>query len=208
MSRANERRRGRPPAGEEDARRNGALDAALAELVERGYEATTMLGVARRARSSKESLYSWFGNKEGLFAAIIRRESENTNRSVAALLEADIPPAEALKKLATNLLRLLTGERSLAINRAAMTSPALALLLLQHGRHTTGPLVERYLERLAEDGVISVADPAEAFQLFYGLVIQDFQIRALLGQDPPDAETAATVANRAVGAFLTLASPR
>ena len=61
----------------------------------------------------------------------------------------------------------------------------MAAILLQHGRHTTGPLIERYLARLHREGQMQMDDAAEAFRLFYGLTIQDSQIRALLGEPPP-----------------------
>lgn len=197
-------RRGRPRIGEEQERRDEALDAAVEELAEHGYDATTMLGVARRAGASKETLYTWFGSKEGLFAAVIRREAATTNENVARLLDGDHEPEEALVLLATNLLKLLTGPRSIAINRAAMSAPRLASVLLEHGRHRTGPLVERYLQRLGDRGVLDVPAPAEAFQAFYGLVIQDLQIRTLLGEKPPPPKAQQRIAATAVQRFLLI----
>ncbi|HTF47360.1 MAG TPA: TetR/AcrR family transcriptional regulator C-terminal domain-containing protein [Pseudonocardia sp.] len=88
-----------------------------------------------------------------------------------------------------------------------MTSPELARTLLAHGRHTTGPIVERYLAHLAAEGVLAIDDPGEAFQLFYGLVIQDLQIRALLGETALPAGPRELHTRRAVDRFLTLAAP-
>ncbi len=103
-----------------------------------------------------------------------------------------------LTDAATGLLDLLLGPASLALNCAAMSSPQLADVLLQHGWHTTGPLVERYLARLG------VGEPAEAFTLFYGLVVRDSQIRALLGEPPPTAAARRRRAEDAVDRFLHL----
>jgi hypothetical protein len=77
----------------------------------------------------------------------------------------------------------------------------------QPGRHTTGPLIERYLARLQQEGLMQIDDPAEAFCLFYGLTIQDSQIRALLGEPPPDAAARARMARSAVSRFIALAAP-
>ena len=200
-------RRGRPRAGEQAARRHAALDAALAELVASGAERTTMQAVAARAGCSKESLYAWFTNRDGLLAALIERQSEQVNTAVAAALNGAAPPRETLIGIAANLLRLLTGEASLALNRAAMTSAELAALLLRHGRHTTGPLIEAFLSRMAADGTWHVDDPAEAFQLFYGLVVRDVQIRALLGEVPA-APPSRFEAEVAVDRFLALLGQR
>ena len=50
------------------------LDAALALLVALG-RAPTMTEVAREASCSKETLYKWFGGRDGLLAAMVRRLS-------------------------------------------------------------------------------------------------------------------------------------
>jgi AcrR family transcriptional regulator len=198
------RRRGRPPDAERQQRQDECLDAALGEIVEHGYEALTVLAVAQRARSSKESIYTWFGSKEGLVAALIRRQAEQTNQAVGRALGADRDPDDALEAVANGLLALLLGPVSLALNRAAMTSPELAALLLLEGRHRTGPLVERYLEELHRTGVLHAPDAADAFRLFYGLVIQDSQIRALLGERPPSTTVRKRQAREAVGRFRRL----
>lgn len=203
------RRGGRLRADEVGERRDAVLNAALAELVDRGYEGASMLGIARRARASKETLYAWFGNKEGLFVAVVRRQSLATNQRVEAALGANDggDPAATLTAVARGLLHLLVSDASLALNRAAMASPELAATLLAEGRHTTGPLVERYLARAHAEGHLSVDDPADAFRLFYGLVIEDTQIRALLGEAPPAPAELDTRAERAVRRFLALTAP-
>jgi AcrR family transcriptional regulator len=196
--------RGRPRADEQPHRRDAVLDAALAELGQSGYEAATMLAVARRAGASKETLYRWFGDKKGLFAAVIERNAGRTNRAVVGALAVDGDHVEVLTEVARGLVDLLLSEPALALNRAAITSPELARTLLAHGRHTTGPIVERFLARLAAEGVLIIDDPADAFQLFYGLVIQDLQIRALLGEAPLPPARRARHARRAVERFLAL----
>ncbi|MCQ6551897.1 TetR/AcrR family transcriptional regulator [Streptomyces sp. C10-9-1] len=195
-------RRGRPRQGEADARRAAVLEAAFAELVQHGYAGTTMLGIARRAGASKETLYHWFGNKRGLFAAMIRRQSELANAQMAAALERRSDPRETLTGFAVSLLQLLLGTYSITLNRAAIAAPELADVLLAEGRHTTGPLVADYLARLAEDGELAIGEPEDAFRLLYGLVVSDSQIRVLLGEPPPtDIQDRA---RRAVDRFLTL----
>ncbi|MEU4621986.1 TetR/AcrR family transcriptional regulator [Actinoplanes sp. NPDC023801] len=197
-------RRGRPRAGEQETRRHAALDAALAELVAHGLDGTTMQAVAARAGCSKESLYSWFSNRDGLLAALIERQSGQVTTAVAAALEGPAAPRATLTVIAENLLRLLTSDTSVALNRAAMASPGLAALLLRHGRHTTGPLIEDYLTRLTDQGLLRAGDPAETFQLLYGLVVRDVQIRSLLGEPAPSPERLRAEAELAVDRFLAL----
>ena len=195
---------GRPRLGEEPLRRQALLDAALELLVERGYEATTTLAVAQRAGSSKETIYAWFGSKAGLFAAMIEANAAEANARVEAALDGAGDPRQTLVAFSDGLLRLLLGERALALNRAAISSPELADVLLRHGRHRTGPLVESYLARLAASGELAIDDPDDAFRLLYGLVVQDSQIRALLGERPLTRPAIRRRAAQAVDRFLAL----
>lgn len=199
-------RRGRPRAGERAERRRAVLEAAFAELAEHGYEKVTMLGVAKRAGASKETLYSWFGNREGLFAALITENADASAERVRAALAGDGEPRQTLTGYAIGLLTLLTDDRSIALNRGAMTSPELAEILLAQGRHRVGPVVEAYLARLAADGFLAIDDPADAFTLLYGLVVRDTQIRVLLGERPPSKRQIAARAELAVDRFLLLTS--
>lgn len=199
------RRRGRPRAGEREERRRRVIDAAFAELVEHGAEQLTMLGIAERAGASKETLYSWFGSRLGLLQAMIEENADAAASRVRDALHGEADPRETLVGFATGLLMLLTDPRSVALNRAAMTSPELAETLLASGRHRVGPIVEEYLARLTTDGVLHVDDPADGFRLLYGLVIRDTQIRVLLGEEAPDLDTIRADAERAVDAFLLLA---
>jgi AcrR family transcriptional regulator len=202
--RAAERQRGRPRESERESRRNEALAAALIVLVEHGYDRMTMQEVARRARSSKESLYGWFGGKDAMVAELIRHQAAQTNAAITAGLTADRDPLQVLVAVAENLQALLLGPASLALNRAAMSSPTLAELLLAEGRHRSGPLVENYLAGLDRAGLLTVLDPADAFRVFYGLVIQDAQIRALLGEPAPSSTERTRHAKAAVDRFVAL----
>lgn len=89
-----------------------------------------------------------------------------------------------------------------------MTIPSLADELLASGRHRVGPIVEEYLMRLGEVGLIGIDDPATAFESFYGLVIRDTQIRCLLGEAPPDVGAIDVRATEAVAQFVALHPPR
>lgn len=201
------RRRGRPLEADRELRRSDALSAALAVLADQGYDRMTMLDVAKRAGSSKESLYAWFENKEGMIVELIRRQAADTNEAVVAGLASNGAPSDVLFAIANRLQALLFSPTSLALNRAAMTSPSLAAALLNEGRHRTGPLVETYLARLNTEGVLKIENPPEAFKLFYGLVTQDTQICVLLGETPPSETQRRRRAKTAVSHFFTLHTP-
>ncbi|HTY88597.1 MAG TPA: TetR family transcriptional regulator [Candidatus Acidoferrum sp.] len=66
----NGRRAGRNPA----RTRERILAAALQEFAARGFAGSRVDAIARRAAINKRMLYHYFGDKEGLFRAVLRRK--------------------------------------------------------------------------------------------------------------------------------------
>ena len=197
-------RRGRLPADERNERRAAVIEAAFVELLEQGADGVTMLSIARRAGASKETLYSWFGNRDGLFSAMIVSNADATADRVARAFDGDDDPRDTLAAFGAGLLRLLTDPRSLALNRAAMTNPVLASELLASGRHRVGPIVEKYLATVSASGALAILDPPSAFETYYGLVIRDTQIRVLLGEPEPSAAAIGRRAAAGTDQFIAL----
>src|ERR1043166_6142006 len=54
--------------------RERILDAALKEFAAKGFAGARVDLIARRARINKRMLYHYFGDKEGLFRAVLRRK--------------------------------------------------------------------------------------------------------------------------------------
>ncbi len=193
-------------------RRDRILDVAVEVLAERGYRDANMLEVARRAKASKETLYSWFGDKRGVFEAVIRRNAASVQTVMAAQLEADVPIEEALKAFGAALLTLLTGDAAVALNRAAIAEAAsdrkLADILVTEGREATLPAFIRYLEGQAQQGRLQLSASEVAAEDFLGLLLGDLQIRRLLGAHPkPGRAQIEARAQAATEKFLRLYAP-
>ena len=191
-------------------RRNEILDVALAVLAERGYRDASMREIARRAHASKETLYSWFGDKSGLFEQLVSWQAGRLDEALAGSLEPDGDDAKTvLRTFAVEVLRLLLGERAVIINRVAISEfpadPAFARILTSRGRGSVVPKLERYLEAQRARGRLRFHDAEYAAEVLVGLVVGDQQVRRLLGSlpelGPAQAEERAELA---VNAFLTL----
>ncbi|MGC2857396.1 TetR/AcrR family transcriptional regulator [Novispirillum sp. DQ9] len=194
-----------------DDRRAALLAAAREVLAEKGYTGASMLEIARRARASKETLYSHFGDKRGLFEALILDNAAEVNAALGAALEAaaDMPPARALPRFCLALQRLLLGEAALVVNRAAIAEaaadPALGRLLVARGRDSTLPRLVRYLDGQRAAGRLRCDDATEAAEVLVALCMGDTQVRRLLGVLPqPDDATMARRAESATRRFLAL----
>ena len=168
------------------ARQLEVLEAALGVLVRDGGR-LTMSAVAAEANCSKETLYKWFGGRDGLLTAIVRWQAaqvrvegfENKiNR--AALIEA-------LTHFAEDWLRVVSSERSLALNRLAIGHAGeegvqLGLVVLDNGRFALGEKLKPVLEAARAAKLLAFDDAEEAFRTFFGLIARDVHIRLLLGE--------------------------
>jgi AcrR family transcriptional regulator len=78
-----------------EQRVNDIIDAAVDELLEKGYESATMESIAVRAGLTKGGLYHHFGSKDEILLAANERFSQPVYQMLAEL-EQDNDPAEAL----------------------------------------------------------------------------------------------------------------
>nr|WP_210333552.1 TetR/AcrR family transcriptional regulator [Rhizobium sp. ARZ01] len=201
-------------------RQNAVLESALNLLVEGGEKAVTTAGVARAANCSKESLYKWFGDRDGLLSAMISYQAGKV-RTVEVGAEA--LTAEGLHRhlaaFAHDLLDVLSGDVSLALNRLAIgqtvgkasrggssrVAPTLGRLLEERGRRQIGRRAAMLLEAGRKAGLLAFDDTDEAYGTLYGLVVTDRHLRMLLGEDPKAMKKEfAGRAERAVTSFLAL----
>ena len=169
------------------ARQHQIEDAAYAVLETKGYEGTSMAGIAKMARASNETLYNWYGDKKGLFQTLVTRNASEVKLLLEQELMSNSDALAILRKLGPKLLMLLTGERAVALNRAAAAdrSGELGKTLSISGREAVFPLLRAVLERAQTDGQLGFADTADAVELYLNLLIGDLQIRRVIGRAPP-----------------------
>lgn len=197
-------------------RQREVLDATLALLIE-DPAATTMIAVARKASCSKETLYKWFGDRDGLMAATVAYHASNVKVSSYEGTELTAEKFHTvLQGFASDLLTVLTGPLSVALNRLAIAQAQqnsqsgahLGRIVLQNGRFSTGPRLKPALEAGMKAGLLRQANSEEVFRTFYGLIVRDIQIRLLLGDELPYRKTdIAAEAEQATLQFFTLYGP-
>lgn len=167
------------------ARRARIEQAAYEVLGELGYNSASLLAIAKHARASNETLYNWYGNKQGLFRSLVASNA----REAAELLEraaADkSDPIEVLAKLGPVLLGIVTGERAVMLNRAAAgdvsDTATLGKAIAEAGRETIAPLLRSLLERARDERAIKCDDIDAAAETYFQLLIGDLQIRRAIG---------------------------
>lgn len=191
-------------------RQREVLDAVLALLVEDG-DRVTMNAVSRRASCSKETLYKWFGDRDGLLTATVRWQASKVRAGNWDRQHLDAEAlVESLEAFAANWLTVISSQTSIALNRVAIGNAAsgqsdLGRIVLENGRFAIGERLKPLLEAARETGLLAFDDTEDAFRTFFGLAGRDVQIRLLLGDRLSlSADDIARDAERATEQFLTL----
>jgi AcrR family transcriptional regulator len=191
-------------------RQEQVLDVALSLLAE-GGDALTMSAVARRASCSKETLYKWFGDRDGLLTATVRWQASKVKVGGYDLERLDAAALQgSLEAFAVNWLKVISSHTSIALNRVAIGhagsgTGSLGRIVLANGRLAIGERLKPLLEAARAARLLAFEDTETAFRTFFGLIGRDVQIRLLLGDHLKlaRAEIAADAA-RATQQFLTL----
>lgn len=175
--------------------RRRLIEEAAYELIdEKGYDNISMLAIAKHAKASNETLYRWYGDKRGLFQAMVMRNADDVYASLVEDLDRHRDPMQILEDVSLKLLRLLTSDRAIALNRAAAAdaSGELGKALSQVGRDRVLPLISQVLNQIKDQGTFDDLPMDELSNLYLSLLIGDVQIRRAIGvmSVPSEAELA------------------
>lgn len=167
------------------------LDAASQVIAERGITAPVE-AIARRAGVSKQTLYNRYGGKAGLIQALIRRRIDTLTAPLAGGADGAGPEA-VLAAFAFDLMTAMLAPASLAMTRVAIQGavdmPGIAEAVLGGGARVSRARLADYLRAESAAGRLDVDNPAEAADLFSGMVGAR-QMGALMGAPAPsDAVT-------------------
>ncbi|MFF2205460.1 TetR family transcriptional regulator [Streptomyces sp. NPDC058145] len=128
MTGTTSRRRGRPPRTESAGTRDRILAAAREEFSERGYEKTSVRGIAKAAGVDSALVHHYFGTKEQIFEASVAVAFAPALEAPDAI--AEVPLAEVGERLTRFVLGVwenpTTRTPLLAILRSAVNNETAA----------------------------------------------------------------------------------
>jgi len=176
----------RTPRGEQ--RRESLMQAACDVFLEFGYDGASIEEVVRRVGGSKASLYSYFGNKEGLFGDIIAAQCSQFMSTFDLPAGPDPAVEQTLTRVAHMFLGLfLDPERSRLfriIIAEAQRFPTLAQRFYENGPLRARRLLGAYFQVQHEAGLLHCPDPEFAASMFIEMVKATPHHRSLLGLPP------------------------
>lgn len=177
------------PMPRREARRSAIIEAAAALFSGRGYGATSLSDVVKLSGGSLATLYDLFGNKQGLFRALIE---DRCRKGFEALYHEDVddlPPREGLSRIGGGFFRMIHSPTAIAMYRMIISEgaqiPELPVLFYESGPSASHARMARWFEERDRRGQLRVPDPVRASIDFCGLLCAQSQMRLLIGLPVP-----------------------
>jgi len=197
-----------PPAPNKrlQARRTAFLKAARAVFEEKGYADTTLDDVIARSGGSRQTLYSLFGGKQGLFEAIISDACETIFRGLTREpLKCD-SLKDLLEQIGTRYLMTVTSPSCVSLNRLIISvsprMPDLATLFWNEGPGRTRAFLTTAFEKQIRKGM-KIVEPRFAADHFLEMLAGTIRLQCLIGlRPPPEKAEIREIVNAAVARFM------
>ena len=197
------RTRGRPPLTAADHSR--ILSATTAVFLERGYARASTSEIARRARTSKQTLYALYPAKADLFVAVISAHTDALFDRHIEYIESELPPERALFEIGCMMLRMFSEPEFLALYRILVAETHNFAKLARQLWNTCMERGRRLLADYLRSRHIGAQRYETSAAQFISFVLGDYVINAMLNPDVKltDRVLRARV-RRAVNDFLCL----
>jgi AcrR family transcriptional regulator len=180
---------------------------------ELGFERASVDLIAARARVSKATIYSHFGDKRSLFIAAVVAECEDLRNGVGCCREqAPGDVEEGLAHLGERFMTIFLTPATRALFRQATAEcerlPEIGRLVFERGTSVVLEAIALQLERWSARGDLRIPDPRGAAVDFFALCQGDLTVRARLGVlEYPVEEKIRDTVRRAARTFVRAHRP-
>ncbi len=189
------------------------MEAATALFITEGYGAVSMDEVAKAAGVSKATVYSHFGSKEKLFAAIIHHACKGFAVDLFPQVTDEPDIAVALRRIASSIESFLLGEGPIKVYRIIVSEGPRFPEVIE-AWYSTGPrpfraMLSDFLRKATKDGKLVIPNPTLAAEQLIALVKGPLYLRRLFNlPTQPDDPTSEEVVDGAVQMILNAYRPR
>lgn len=190
-----------------EERRRVLLEAAAVLFLASGYDATTLEAIIERAGGSRRDIYAEFGNKEGLFAALIEETVQRAIPHVSADVNGTKSIREILLTMMQGIAELVFSPVSLAMFRVVVGDctrfPELAKKYFEFAPEKIARTLATVLEAAKKRGEIADIDTNMAAEFLLSAVRGHRHLHvAMRLRQAPDKEEMHLLVTNAVDCFL------
>ena len=178
-------------------------------FIEQGYKDTSLDQIVAMSGGSKQTLYRYFGNKEGLFSQVLDHNITSNLETVFQLADNQGQSlSQILTYFAIKYLKGLCENPLLGLFRIVSAdfnkNPQIAENFWQQGPERIHRYLIDYLQSEQVSQVLLIPDPELACAQLLALIKLDYQSSAMLGYALPEEAQLKNHAAQAVSAFITL----
>lgn len=186
-----------------DPRLTHILEAAKDEFLANGFADTTIDGIAKAARISKQTLYRHFQDKADLFEAVIVEDMRRF-RNLPDLTQDRRGPEDVLFEAARWVYDNHVSGSSVSMNKILIGAAThFGELIKRHHEfrfQTSVSWIATYIKALADGGVLNISDPHRAAVRFALLASEGS--RPVMGHAPANRKDRERFARMAVALFM------
>ncbi|WP_416306378.1 TetR/AcrR family transcriptional regulator [Neptunicella sp. SCSIO 80796] len=168
-------------------RRDKILDAATEIFCQNGFEAASLQEIMSIAGGSLATLYRLFGNKEGLFQAVIERTSGQMIEKLSVPCIEAKDPEQVLTSMGMSFLDLLTSPKVGAIHRLLISEsaryPQLREIFLKTAPERNMRFVADYLQSLVDKNYLQLDDCYIGAQQLMSMFKGNYHMRCVFGDE-------------------------
>lgn len=173
--------------------RERVLQAGFEAFREHGFDGTSTLEIATRARVSKRELYALFDDKQSIVVECIKWRTRQMQLPLALPRPADRKAlAVTLARFGTILMTGVCDPDVLTAYRFAIAEaqrmPDIARALDERGREPSRRIFIDLVKAAQDDGLLRPALPADISAFFFSLLWGDLLLRLLMGMAKPPAK--------------------
>jgi TetR/AcrR family transcriptional repressor of mexJK operon len=158
-----------------NAKRQNILEIATELFLEKGYSAASTSELVRRVGGSKTTIYTHFGDKAGLFAAIIDELLEDIVAFSDSLDLRVLSTRDALITIANKHLQVVLSARYIGLIRIVAAEvgrfPDLGKAFYEHGPGKSYANFQAFLDERVAAADLDIRNTALATDLFFGTLL-------------------------------------
>lgn len=167
-------------------RRDKIIQAATRVFVQSGFESASLQDIVALAGGSLATLYRLFGNKEGLFYAVIERKSDQLLGEIDYGDLQHKTPKDALQVIGMRFFSMVISPEVGAIHRLligeAVRTPKLREIFLTLATERAIRNLADYLQSQVNKQTLDIQDCFIAASHFMGALKGNYHIRCMLGE--------------------------
>lgn len=192
-------------------RRAAIIGLATRAFLEHGYDRATMSGIAADLGGSKGTLWSYFGSKEELFAAVLDSATVAFRSLMTSMLDPVLPIGDVLVSFGEKFISRITMPDALALQRLIISEverfPEIGRIFYDRAPGRSRNLLAEYLAIHIDAGTLRRVDPVEAAGTFLSMCAGGYPQLLLWGIEKRDEDEVRREAARIAANFLRCYRP-